>query len=443
MTAATYGVTNVTTEEPTTWFAQQDANSAVLQRVGDNFAPRAATTPAMSVVVDPGFLSWRRPDGTEYGVEQTSAQTVAIAAAPGAPNNRWDTIYVNAGTGVAGVVTGTPATTPTPPGIPAGCLQVGFVYIPYGTTVIASTNLEDTRRVWAAGTVALPWALAGGTATAITAAYNPANPVLYDGMLLSFRQNSANTGAATFDPDGLGAVSIFKSGGSPLVAGDIPAGSECIVRYNAGYPAWELLNPAQAEFVLTETEIVAALGWTPVEAGGGIGQSGGHNIYIGWSGTALLCTVDTSNLGTFAFQSWVSANFQPLSSAVVTTATNITLTAAQANALVRITGTSALTVSLPAAGSCAGGEFTLLNVNGNTNVSLSSGGGSIEFYWDSTDAGAPAWTTTSLLAWLSNYWGKITLRSDGANWYASVLVGQGVNSGTGSGGGDGGDGPGP
>jgi hypothetical protein len=41
-----------------------------------------------------------------------------------------------------------------------------------------------------------------------------------------------------------------------------------------------------------------ALGFTPVQQGGGTNQNN-NKIYIGWSGSYLLCTVDTSNIGIF------------------------------------------------------------------------------------------------------------------------------------------------
>ena len=45
-----------------------------------------------------------------------------------------------------------------------------------------------------------------------------------------------------------------------------------------------------------------ALGFTPVQQGGGVGQ-GTNKIYIGWAGSDLLATVDATNLGAIAFRS--------------------------------------------------------------------------------------------------------------------------------------------
>lgn len=62
-----------------------------------------------------------------------------------------------------------------------------------------------------------------------------------------------------------------------------------------------------------------SLGYTPVHQGGGTGQ-GSNSIYIGWatSGGTLKCTVDATDLGSFAFQSWVSSNYLSLTGGNVT-----------------------------------------------------------------------------------------------------------------------------
>ena len=50
------------------------------------------------------------------------------------------------------------------------------------------------------------------------------------------------------------------------------------------------------------------LGYTPVRQGTGTGQLG-NTVHIGWNGDQLIGQVDTTLLGPFAFQGWVSANF--------------------------------------------------------------------------------------------------------------------------------------
>jgi len=92
-----------------------------------------------------------------------------------------------------------------------------------------------------------PWDEAGGTGNALTVTYTD-KPVPFDGMLIRLRATAANTGAATLNVNGLGAIDIEKRGGSALSSGDIAgAGCELLLVYvDATSPHWELLNPAIA-----------------------------------------------------------------------------------------------------------------------------------------------------------------------------------------------------
>jgi hypothetical protein len=106
-------------------------------------------------------------------------------------------------------------------------------------------NLANTRwELLNPASRQVPWVAAGGTADVITATYSPANTMLYDGLLLSFRATAPNaTNTPTFAPDGLTARNITKKGGQVLTPGDIPANNaECLVRYNLAQTRWELLN---------------------------------------------------------------------------------------------------------------------------------------------------------------------------------------------------------
>lgn len=108
----------------------------------------------------------------------------------------------------------------------------------------------------ASSLTAAQWAVAGGSADAITAVYSPVNASLPDGLLLGFRASAANTTTTpTFAPDGLTAHTVTKFGGTALSPGDIAGAlAEHIVRYNLTNTRWELLNPAAN----------ASTSWTPV-----------------------------------------------------------------------------------------------------------------------------------------------------------------------------------
>lgn len=88
------------------------------------------------------------------------------------------------------------------------------------------------------------WAVATGTADVLVAAYTPANTALTDGLILGARIGTTNaTTSPTFNPDGLGAHTIVKDGGSALAVGDLVVLGEALFRYNLANTRWELLNP--------------------------------------------------------------------------------------------------------------------------------------------------------------------------------------------------------
>lgn len=232
----------------TAWFAQSDANSAVMQRVADDFAPHPAASPAMSVVVDAGFLPQLLPNGQQV-ITEVAQQTVTVTTAPGSPNNRLDVVVVDTTSGTASVVAGTPATSPTVPTIPAGKLQVAIVSVPNGTSAIGNSNIYDCRAVWLASTPGVPWQVAGGTADALSATFPgwPGSPIP-DGFLVALRAAAANaTTTPTLASNGGSAITITRVGGVAVRPGDIPGAlAEALFRYNQANTRWELLNPATA-----------------------------------------------------------------------------------------------------------------------------------------------------------------------------------------------------
>lgn len=100
------------------------------------------------------------------------------------------------------------------------------------------------------------WAIAGGTADAITASYTPAIITLVNGQELHARVSAANlTATPTFSPNGTPLV-ITKNGGQALAPGDIAgAGYEMILRYDAGNTRYELLNPATSTLTAEQLNI--------------------------------------------------------------------------------------------------------------------------------------------------------------------------------------------
>lgn len=143
-----------------------------------------------------------------------------------------------------GAVTWTPQGTDSINGLTAGS---NFI-VPAGSSVMMMT---DANGNWwpffvAAGATGTSWAIAGGTANALTATYTPPITALADGLLVWLRAAAASSSTTpTLNVDGLGAKTITRNGGDALQVSDIPAaGAELILRYNLANTRWELLNPA-------------------------------------------------------------------------------------------------------------------------------------------------------------------------------------------------------
>ena len=127
-----------------------------------------------------------------------------------------------------------------------------FAGVPtYALGVNATGNIVEFAVAGGGG--GIPIATAGGTVDIITATYSPVL-TLADKVMCRFVASGQNTSTTpTFNPDGLGAKTIVKNGGQPLVAGDIPnALAVCDMEYNLANTRWELLNPAIPSKVITQ-----------------------------------------------------------------------------------------------------------------------------------------------------------------------------------------------
>lgn len=132
------------------------------KRVTDRFAPRAVTSPNMTVVVDPGWL-W---NGTTQTLTETTSQTSGTITAP-VSNPRIDRIVGDNTTGAISIVTGTPAGSPVAPAVPSGKFPIAQIALTTGTTSITDAIISDERAFpsSAAGTSG-PVSVTGGSVIA-------------------------------------------------------------------------------------------------------------------------------------------------------------------------------------------------------------------------------------------------------------------------------------
>lgn len=92
--------------------------------------------------------------------------------------------------------------------------------------------------------VSLP--TAGGTANALTVANGRPFGSLVAGLLQMLNPANANTGAATFAPDGLAAKAVFANGVA-LLGGELQLGVPAWLKYDG--TQWNLLNPVRSATV--------------------------------------------------------------------------------------------------------------------------------------------------------------------------------------------------
>lgn len=128
------------------------------------------------------------------------------------------------------------------------------------------------------------YAVAAGTANALTATLDPVPATLPAGMLINVKVTSANTLAATLNVNGLGAKSITRIGGAALQPGDLVPGMATFLYDGTNFQLLSLASQIVSNVVSLTT--VGTSSWTVpagvyrvkarVWAGGG-GSGGAYN----------------------------------------------------------------------------------------------------------------------------------------------------------------------
>lgn len=142
MTVAKFVQPNFTTQSAAAYKAAIDAAISVLQSIGGDFAPHAADSPNMQVVIDAGRIF--KPGGEMVSVAQ---QITGSLIAP-VTNPRIDRLVVDSENGIYSVLTGTAAASPTAPSIPNGKLPVAQISMTVGQTTIANSIITDERTTY-------------------------------------------------------------------------------------------------------------------------------------------------------------------------------------------------------------------------------------------------------------------------------------------------------
>lgn len=101
------------------------------------------------------------------------------------------------------------------------------------------------------------FAVATGTGDAMAASLSPAITGIADGQEVRIRVIGPNTlNNPTLNINALGAKTITKLGGQPLLAKDYVSGQEAIFRFVSAGPRWEILEPSQVNYIHAGTHTV-------------------------------------------------------------------------------------------------------------------------------------------------------------------------------------------
>lgn len=132
----------------------------------------------------------------------------------------------------------------------SGCVGLYVVTVAFGQTTITSGNISlyvlapllPSGLVRAIQFGTMEFSAAVGTTNAYFAAYTPAITAPSNGLTLRFMANAANTGAATFSPNGFTAKPILNIAQSALAGGEIVANGMCYVTYSSVLDSWILTS---------------------------------------------------------------------------------------------------------------------------------------------------------------------------------------------------------
>ncbi len=100
------------------------------------------------------------------------------------------------------------------------------------------------------------YAVTGGTGNAYTVSTTPAPTAYVDGMGVIIRANRANTGAATLNWNGLGAIPIVDAKGRALIADKIPNGARLSLRYSSAAVNFQLQGEGGEYGTATPAEVI-------------------------------------------------------------------------------------------------------------------------------------------------------------------------------------------
>ena len=137
--------------------------------------------------------------------------------------------------------------TQTTPSVDTGYTAAWVITIAQGTTTVTAANIAVAANapfLPVAGLVAsiqqntMTYAADTGAANAYVASFVPALPTLADGMRVTFKAKTANSGASTLAVNGGSAYPLYSHANQALQGGEIVANGLIEVEWNSTLTAW-------------------------------------------------------------------------------------------------------------------------------------------------------------------------------------------------------------
>lgn len=310
---ATFGLplsTGPNVQDPTTYKGKIDGAFAVLNRLGDAFAPHANSTPDMRVYLDPGHV-FTGTTLTEVGADtlgtvtnastsvaitgstagisgtmlvsgpgilanttatiagstvtlsqaasglavspQTSAplrfmQRTAAIVAPGS-NSRIDRIVIDRITAAVSVITGTPGVTPAVPALTAGVVPIAQVLLTSASTSITNGMITDERDLSALGGQASPQITIASATTTDIGSTKSTNVLISGTTTITALGSSATTDSPLYTITFSGSLTLTHNGASlklPAAANIKTQANDSATGLYLGSGNWQILDYQRA-----------------------------------------------------------------------------------------------------------------------------------------------------------------------------------------------------
>lgn len=137
------------------------------------------------------------------------------------------------------------------------------------------------------------YAVAGGTANAVTATLAPAPSSISDGMVISVLISTTNTSAPTLNVNGLGADPVVNANGQALGAGDLVAGN--VVQLTRRNGQWRFNGVSRGQLLRT-TMFTRVAGVQYIQVDGGAPTTTGASAFTSHP-QAAKCFVEGTSAG--------------------------------------------------------------------------------------------------------------------------------------------------